>query len=389
MKTSNQKVLWGFEPFDYRASEAYLERMSRRGRKLESVSGYIAEFSRCEPGERVYRADVFAEEFADNGKKKRDAYINRWAKAGWELCAQSDYLYYFCREGTDKSLPAGVRPQEKELLRVAIWRREFYAILVMVLVLAFGLICQTRMTYLSLLTYTDFCKTSLFLVFVVPCAAILLYHLFFYILRRAVIKRGELLPVPSLAAARVRSALIYSITVLFVLYVLFSFIADAFTGYARVMLLTAPLVLAVGVAWIVRRIRAKRKKGSLLAGVLIILAISVTITFVSTVNLDNASNELPEGSYALHVSDLDEALTPQRVSYTHTQSPVVRRHYVYVETAADGTKVSTEYILCAGEWSADLMYRLVVEALADIDPEAYTLTRNGNEIIYCEPAIVE
>ncbi len=35
------------------------------------------------------------------------------------------------------------------------------------------------------------------------------------------------------------------------------------------------------------------------------------------------------------------------------------------------------------------MYRLVVEALADIDPEAYTLTRNGNEIIYCEPAIVE
>ena len=89
------------------------------------------------------------------------------------------------------------------------------------------------------------------------------------------------------------------------------------------------------------------------------------------------------------MSDLDEALTPQRVSYTHTQSPVVRRHYVYVETAADGTKVSTEYILCAGEWSADLMYRLVVEALADIDPEAYTLTRNGNEIIYCEPAIVE
>ena len=48
-------------------------------------------------------------------------------------------------------------------------------------------------------------------------------------------------------------------------------------------------------------------------------------------------------------SDLDEALTPQRVSYTHTQSSVVRRHYVYVETAADGTKVSTEYILCAGE----------------------------------------
>lgn len=388
MKKSNQKVLWGFEPFDYRASETYLERMSHRGRRLESVSGYIAEFSRCEPGKRVYRADVFAEEFTDHGKKKRDAYLNRWSKAGWEFCAQSDYIYYFCREGTDKTLPAGVKPQEDQLLRVAIWRREFYAVLAMVLVLAFGLINQTRMTYLSLLTYTDFCKTTLFLVFVVPCAAILLYHLLFYILRRAVIKRGELLPVPSLVAARVRSALIYSITVLFVLYVALSFIVDAFTGYARVMLLTAPLILAVGVAWIVRRIKAKRKKGSLLAGVLIILAISVTVTFVSAVNLDNASDELPEGSYALHLSDIDEELEPLRVSYTHTQSPVVRRHYVYVETAADGTKVSTEYIRCVGEWSADLMYGLVEQALDGIDPGTYTLTRNGNEILYCEPAIV-
>ena len=53
MKKSNQNVFWGFEPFDYRASEVYLERMSKRGRKLESVSGYLAEFSACEPAERA------------------------------------------------------------------------------------------------------------------------------------------------------------------------------------------------------------------------------------------------------------------------------------------------------------------------------------------------
>lgn len=386
MKQSNQKVLWGFEPFDYRASETYLEQMSRRGKKLKSVSGYLAEFSCCEAGERVYRADVFAEEFSESGKKKREAYLNRWRKAGWEFCAQSDYIYYFCREGTDKSLPAGVHPQEEQLLRVAIWRREFYAILIMVLILAFGLINQLRMTYLNFLTYTEFCKTTLFLVFVIPCAAVLLYHLAFYIQRRIVIKRGMPLPVSSLAAARVRSVLIHSITVLFVLYVVFSFTADAFTGYPRVMLMLAPLVLAGGVAWIVRKIKAKSKKGSLLAGILIILAISITVVFISAVNLGNGSDELPEGNYALHLTDLDETLTPQHVSYTHTQSPIVRQHYVYMETASDGTKVSTEYLRCAGERSTDFMYGLIVEALQDIDPESYSLIREGNEIIYCEPA---
>ena len=69
MKQSNHKVFWGFEPFDYRASETYLEQMSLRGRKLASVSGYIAELSDCEPAQRVYRADVFAEEFSDNGMR--------------------------------------------------------------------------------------------------------------------------------------------------------------------------------------------------------------------------------------------------------------------------------------------------------------------------------
>ncbi len=386
MKQSNRKVLWGFEPFDYRASEIYLEQMSRRGKKLKSVSGYLAEFSRCEPAERVYRADVFAEEFTEGGKKKREAYLNRWSKAGWEFCAQSDYIYYFCREGTDKTLPAGVHPQEEQLTRVAIWRREFYAVLIMVLVLAFGLINQLRMTYYNFLTYTEFCKTTLFLVFIVPCAVIMLYHLLFYIQRRGIIKRGRPLPIPSLTAARVRSVLIHSITVLFVLYVVFCFTADAFTGYPRVMLLIAPLVLAAGVAWIVRKLKAKRKKGSLLIGVLIILAISVTVVWIAAVNLDNGSNELPEGSYALHLTDLDETLTPQHVSYTHTQSPIVRQHYVYVETASDGTKASTEYLRCAGEWSTDFMYGLIVEALREVDPESYSLTREGNEIIYCEPA---
>lgn len=386
MKQSNHKVFWGFEPFDYRASETYLERMSLRGRKLASVSGYIAELSDCEPAQRVYRADVFAEEFSDNGKKKREAYLNRWRKAGWEFCAQSDYLYYFCREGTDKSLPAGVHPQEDKLLRVAVWRREFYAVLVMLLVLAFGLICQTRMTYRSFLTYTDFCKTSLFVVFVVPCCAILLYHLVYFLLGRSKIRRGVPLPVSSLTASRVRSVLIYSITVLFVCYVAASFLADALSGYPRVMLTVAPLLLAAGVVWIVKKIRTKHKKGSILIGLLIILAVSISITFLSAVNLGKASGELPEGSYALHLSDLDPELTPQRITYTHTQSPLVRRHYIYVETASDGTTVSTEYLCCAGKWSADLLYDLVQKALDGAETVDYTLLREGNEIIYCEPA---
>ena len=383
----NRKVFWGFEPFDYRASEAYLEKMSLRGEKLASVSGYLAELSACEPCRRVYRADVYVEDFSESGKKKRENYLNRWRKAGWEFCAQSDYIYYFCREGDDKSLPAGIRPQEDQLLRVVAWRREFYAVLIMVLILAFGFISQVRMTYTSLLTYTDFCKTSLFLVFIVPCAAILLYHLIYFLSRRHVIKSGVPLPVSSLVAARIRGMLIYSITVLFVLYVIFSFAADAFTGYARTMLMVAPLILAAAVVWLVKKIRAKRKKGSVLIGLLVIFAISVSVVFISAVNLNSASNELPEGSFALRLTDLDPELTPQRVSYTHTQSPLVRQHYVYVETAADGTTASTEYILCVGERSADLMYRLVLEALANVDPADYTLVREGNEIIYCEPAV--
>ncbi len=389
MKKERQRVIWGFEPFDYRASEAYIESMAKRGKKLESVSGYIASFTPCEPGEWVCRIGIFAEELSDGGQKKRQTWLNRWTKAGWEFCAQSDYLYYFCREGTDRTLPPGFRQQEELLLRVAIWRREFYAVFVTLLILAFSLINQTRMTYRSLLTYTDFCKTSLFCVFALPGALILLYHLIFFLRRRSMIRRGEALPVPSLAAARTRTILIYSITVLFLLYVICSFAADALSGYPRVILSLLPLLLAVGVVFLVRRLRARGKKRTLLTGILVIFTVSIGLAFLSVANLDNASGELPEGRFALHVTDLDPADRMQRASYVHTQSPLVPEHYVYVETGENGTRASTEYIRCVGAKSTDLMYELVMKALADVEEGSYSLQRTGNEILYCEPAIAE
>ena len=150
------------------------------------------------------------------------------------------------------------------------------------------------------MTYTDFCKTSLFLVFVVPCAAILLYHLFFYILRRAVDKTGRTVTCPIPAAARSQRAHLQHNGA-------FRSVRSIFLYRGRVYRIRARDAAdrAAGAGGRRRVDRAQNpgetKKGSLLAGVLIILAISVTITFVSTVNLDNASNELPEGSYALHV----------------------------------------------------------------------------------------
>ena len=386
MKKSEYKSLWCFEPFDYRASETWLNRLALQGKKLESISGYTASFSACEPEPRVYRVGIYEEDLSESGQKKRQTYINRWTGAGWEFCAQSDYLYYFCRKGTDDTLPGGIRPREDLLLRIAVWRREFYAVFIMLLVLAFGRICQLRMTYRSFLTYTDFCKTSIFVVFVIPSVFILLYHVFFCLRGRAMIRRGRLLSVPTVAAARFRSVLIYSVTVLFLLYVVCALAADALTGYPRMALTILPLLLAVGVVLLVRKLRAKGKKHVLITGILVILAVTTGLAFLSAVNLDNASNELPADSYALHASDLDPPQKIQKASYVHSQSPLIRRHYVYVETAEDGTKLSTEYISCIGPKTADLMFELVTRELSEMEPGTYSVRREGNDIIYCEPA---
>lgn len=386
MSKTEHRRLWCFEPFDYRASETFLERMALKGYRLESISGYLAGFSSCEPEERMYRVGIYEEDLSENGQKKRQNYLNRWTNAGWEFCAQNDYLYYFCRKGSDGTLPCGIHPREDLLLRVAVWRREFYAVFIMLLVLAFGLICQLRMTYRSFLTYTDFCRTSLFMVFVIPAAAVLLYHLIYYCRRRALIHRGELLPVPTVAAARFRSFLIYSVAILFLLYVVCSFAADALSGYPRMALTLLPLLLAIGVVLLVRRLRAKGKKHVLITGILVIFAVTTGLAFLSAANLDNASNELPAGSYALHAEDLDPPQTAQRASYVHSRSPLVSRHYVYVETAEDGTKLSTEYISCIGPRTADLLYELVERELAEAAPDSYSLRRDGNDIIYCEPS---
>ena len=386
MGKTEHKGLWCFQPFDYRASETYLNRMAERGFRLESISGYLASFSPCEAEKRVYRAGIYEEDLSENGQKKRQNYINRWTNAGWKFHAQNDFLYYFSREGTDDTLPGGIKPREDLLLRVAIWRREFYAAFITLLVLAFGLICQIRMTYRSFLTYTDFCRTSLFLVFIIPSALILLYHLVYFLHRRARIRRGELLPVPTVRAARIRSVLMYLVAILFVLYVVCSFVADALAGYPRVILSILPLILALGVVWLVRRLRSKGRKRTLLTGILVIFAVTTGLAFLSAVNLDNASNELPPDSYALHVEDLDPARQVVSSSYVHSRSPLVRQHYVYVEHADDGSKVSTEYILCRGTRAADLMYDLTLKELQDAEEGSYSIRRDGEAIIYCEPA---
>ncbi len=193
---------------------------------------------------------------------------------------------------------------------------------VMVLVLAFGLICQTRMTYLSLLTYYGFLQNVSVPRFrravrrdpFVP--SVLLYP------AQGCDKTGRTVtcPIPSRRARSQRAHLQHNGA--------FRSVRSIFLYRGRVYRIRARDAAdrAAGAGGRRRVDRAQNpgetKKGSLLAGVLIILAISVTITFVSTVNLDNASNELPEGSYALHVSDLDEALTPQRVSlHAHAEFP--------------------------------------------------------------------
>jgi len=384
---ANKKVIWGFQPFDYRASEQYLERMAERGWRLHSVSGYLAEFSPAEPRRVVYRADVFGGEFEDKGEKKRAAYLERWEKYGWEFCTNADYLYYFCREGTDKTPPPGVRPQEEKQLQSSAWRRELYAVLFMILILAFGLINQTRITYSSLLTYTDFCKTSLFVVFVVPCCLVILYQAFVYFRGRACVKRGRLLPETRLFAARTRSILIYLPTMLFILYVLTSFVLDALNGYPRVLMMLTPLVIAAVVAWIVKKLRPRLKKGSKVIGVIIIMTICVIIAFLGYVGMDDREGELPEGAYALHLSDVDEDLELKYTQYTYSRSPVVSRHYIYVETATDGTTASTEYMACTGDRAADLLYSLVLDALENGDVTDYDLVREENTIIYTTPSV--
>ena len=66
---------------------------------------------------------------------------------------------------------------------------------------------------------------------------------------------------------------------------------------------------------------------------------------------------------------------------------MVSRHYIYVETASDGTTASTEYMACISDRAADLLYELVLEALAEGDMTDYDLVREENTIIYTTPSV--
>lgn len=381
MKKEEKKVFWGFLPFDYRVSESLFSRMAAKGWFIKSVSPYIAVFEADEPKTRRYYARIYANE--DLGEKSRAKYLEQMNKEGFRPACDYDRYFWFFTEGEDaRAVPDTASSDESRLFGSAVWRKEIYALILLILAAGFGAVKLYNPSYTSFITYSEFSRLVLLPVFLPLIVLFGACILTWALACRAKLKRGEALPVPSERAAKFRRLLVFGPVFLFFTLLLLAVILDACTGYAKTILLISPIALVACVALIIRALK-KRGRAAIIGRLVIIIAIIVCIAVYALGNFQTFSAELPENAPAATLAMLDGEHVLKKTSYVQTSSPAVSLHFIYKELAEDGASANTEYFNCRSAFFADQIYACIKKALVGTDT-GYTLTRDGNVIVYQE-----
>ena len=379
MKKEEKKIFWGFLPFDYRVSEALFSRMSEKGWMVKSVSPYIAVFEQDEPKKRTFAACVYGGQ--EIGEKGRTKYIEQGKKLGWKHACDYDRYFWFWTPG-ETALSEKPVSDETRLFGSAVWRKELYALILIVLAVGFGAVKLYNLSYTSFVTFSEFARLSLAYIFaplLLLCGgSILIWAL----VRRAKLKNGTPLPVPDERNARLRRALIFGPVFLFFGLLVLAVILDACTGYAKTILLISPIAVVACVALIIRALK-KRGRAAIIGRLVIVIAIVVCIAVYAIGNFKTFSSSLPEGADVATLSELDGEHALKRASYVHTASPAVELHFIYKEIAEDGASANTEYFRCRNAFFADQIEACIRKALEKVETP-YTLTRDSNTIVYKE-----
>ncbi len=381
MKKEEKKLFWGFLPFDYRVGEALFSRMAAKGWMVKSVSPYIAVFEADEPKTRRYYARIFDKE--DISEKSRSKYLEQAKKEGLRFACDYDRYYWFYTNGEeDRKKTEAPGSDEKRLFGSAVWRKEIYALILLVLAVGFGAIKLYNLSYTSFITYSEFSRLMLLPLFAPLIILFGAYILIWALGCRARLKRGEALPVPTEKAAKLRRALVFGPVFLFFGLLLLAVILDACTGYAKTILLISPIALVACVALIIRALK-KRGRAAIIGRLVIVIAIIVCIAVYALGNFQTFSSDLPEDAPVAALSDLSGSHVLKKSSYVQTSSPAVSLHFIYKELAEDGASANTEYFACRNAFFADQIYTCIEKALEKVDTP-YSLKRDGNVIVYQE-----
>ena len=380
MTERKKRVFWGYAPYDYRATEKLLERMSEKGWLLSSCSPFIGVFTQCEPRRRYFRAAICDRQDPDG--KSREKYIEQWQGTGMKhLCDYDRYFWFYTEQ--KKSMPdEGYASAEKYLLGSAVWRKEIYCALIMALAVCFGLIRLNKLSYTSFVSYSEFAKALILPLFGPVCIAIGLYLAVWMSRCRKRIKGGKRLKVTALSAAKLRRALVFVPVFLLFAILAAALVLDVCSGSSALALMLSPILLVVCVFFIVRELK-KKGRAAILGRLIIIAALVVCIAVYALGNYRNSSNIISGNSAPQEAAQLGADHEIKSRSYVHTASPAVSSHYVYKETAADGSAANTEYFMCRNQFFTDLIYNKIRQALENEEP-GYTLPREGNKIIYKE-----
>ncbi len=379
-RKEEKKIFWGYTPFDYRASEALFARMSEQGWMVQSVTPYFAVFQADVPKKRIFRAAIYDRQ--DISEHSRTQYIQKWKKAGMQYACDFDQYFWFYTEENAISVEDGFSSDESRLMTSAVWRKELYSVILMLLAIGFGAIKLYNVSYISFITYSEFTKLMLLPIFLPVCLAIYLYGGIWMAGCRRRIRRGSSLPIPSRTAANWRRALVFLPAGLFFLFLLLALALDACTGYAQTVILVSPILVVFCVIWIVRMLK-RRGQAAVIGRVLIIFAMVVCVAVYAVGNYRNFSSGLPEGSDVARLYEMQAGLAAEKTSYVHTASPAVSLHFIYKESADNGAMASTEFFRCRTEGFADRIYAYIQQALEGVETD-YTLRRDGKTIVYKE-----
>ena len=258
MKNKSKYVIWGFFSLDYKAMEAYLEDMAKKGWMLEKVGRITAKFKAIEPQNLKFYVDVFKEGGPLTPENTREAQEYRAAKIRWNYITSGLPSVFYAEADSDPVPIQTDQALEQKIVQSTLWKHELLSIIVTLFVIVFLMVKFYPLKYTSLLRFTGVTAALLLPLLGLPVLFTAVYYLIWMLRARNNIKKGLAIEKPTLKAARKRSRVyhipIYAYGVIFLLAV----IADAFFLPGIILVLFLPLVVGTGIGMGIRYMIKKK-----------------------------------------------------------------------------------------------------------------------------------
>lgn len=281
MKT--KRVLFMFQPLDYKAMAEYFEQMAAKGWMLKKMGSFLLTFEKCEPAALKFTVDIFPNISIFEGQGKEEAlhYREFCEQSGWRFVTSFTKFQVFCAPAGENLIPIQTDAEvEQKLLKKSFWGSE----LLIALLALFYLLLRWK-DYVEFPYQMLFSNFQLAAYLSLPIVIIMLLLIpadFCLSLMRAKyrIRRHKPMKYRNLKQARRTAVFVWGMVGILMACMAAGAVSEGRTGLFLIACLPVAIGMAGGVAYRAHVEKSSSSKGGNIAKLAVMLTAVVVLTSV-------------------------------------------------------------------------------------------------------------